>query len=360
MNKKKLNLFFFLFLVLIFSIFFIFRYTEKEFLIEPEIKNQESTQDTNTNISPISGLVCHNWSRRPIAIMLAGDNVARPLSGLSEADLVFEMPVITGEITRLMAVYVCGQPEEIGSLRSARDDFIPLAKSLDAIYAHWGGSHFAYQKLKKKIIDNLDALPNPYNAFYRKPGIQPPHNGFTSMERLINSAKKLGYRLEGKFEGYQHYQISDVRYQMSDKKGVLKINYPYPYNVEYQYNPKTNSYLRWRGNKPEIDRNNNSQIETKNVVIMRARSYQIEGQYNRVEVEGFGEMVIYQNGQEIKGRWQKDKTNQKSPEGMPSASYGASKLYFFDENEQEIKFVPGLIWIEIIEPDKEVKWKIET
>ena len=360
-NKKNLNLILsFLFLILIFSIFLVFKYSQNKFLLAPEIKNQESTQVTNTNISPISGLICDNWSRRPMAVMLAGDNVARPLSGLAEADLVFEMPVITGEITRLMAIFVCGQPKEIGSLRSARHDFITLALAFDAIYVHWGGSHFAYEKLNKKVIDNLDALPNPYNAFYRKSGIQPPHNGFTSMEKLTNSAKKLNYRLEGKFEEYLHENPKGARQggrvvgglesktQIPNKKGILKIEYPYPYNVEYQYNPETNSYLRWRGGKPEIDKNNNQQIEAENVVIMRTKSYQIEGQYNTVEVEGSGQALVYQNGQEIKATWQKDKSNQKS------------KLYFFDENKQEIKFIPGQIWIEVIEPDKEVKWEIGT
>lgn len=333
----------FLFLILIFSIFLVFKYSQNKFLLAPEIKTQESPQVTNTNISPISGLVCDNYSRRPMAVMLAGDNVARPLSGLAEADLVFEMPVITGEITRLMAIFVCGQPKEIGSLRSARHDFITLALAFDAIYVHWGGSHFAYEKLNKKVIDNLDALPNPYNAFYRKSDIQPPHNGFTSMERLTNSAKKLNYRLEGKFEGYPHYQEPGTRNQ---EPGTLKIHYPYPYNVKYEYSPETNSYLRWRGGKPEIDKNNNQQIEAKNVVIMRTKSYQIEGQYNTVEVEGSGQALVYQNGQEIKATWQKDKSNQKS------------KLYFFDKKKEEIQFIPGQIWIEVIEPDKEVKWEI--
>lgn len=348
MNKKNLNLIlFFLFLILIFLISLLrvkygVRYAEKNFLVPPETKIQEPLSVNNVNASPISGLVCDNYSRRPMAVMLAGDNVARPLSGLSEADLIIEMPVITNEITRLMAIFVCGQPKEIGSLRSARHDFITLALAFDAIYAHWGGSRFAYEKLKKKIIDNLDALPNLYNAFYRKSGIPAPHNGFTSMERLVNSATKLGYRMEGEFEGYPHYQELGNRNQ---KLGALKIGYPYPYNVEYQYNPEKNSYLRWRGNRPEIDKNNNSQIEAKNVIVMRAKSYQIEGQYNTVEVEGSGQALVYQNGQEIKAIWRKDKSNPKS------------KLYFLDENKQEIKFVPGQIWIEIIEPTKEVRWE---
>lgn len=125
---------------------------------------------------------------------------------------------------------------------------------------------------------------------------------------------------------------------------TLKIGYPYPYNIEYKYNPETNSYLRWRGGKEEIDKNNKKQVEAKNVAVMRAQSRQIEGDYNDVDVEGEGEAIVYGNGEEVKGKWSKDPANK------------LSKLYFYNEKGEEIKFVPGPIWIEIIEPGKSVEY----
>ncbi|MBU3924750.1 DUF3048 domain-containing protein, partial [Patescibacteria group bacterium] len=104
-------------------------------------------------VTPYGQESCQNSTRRSIAVMLAIDAITRPLSGISEADIVFEMPVITDSITRLMAVFGCIIPTEIGSIRSARHDFIDLAKSVDAIFVHWGGSHFALDKLKTGAID---------------------------------------------------------------------------------------------------------------------------------------------------------------------------------------------------------------
>ena len=172
---------------------------------ENENNEEQNQEEENKNISPISGLECENAARRPMAVMMAGDIEARSLSGLSEADLVVEMPVVTSGITRMMAVYVCGDPETIGSLRSARHDFIPLAMGFDAIFAHWGGSHFALDKLNAGIMDNIDAIVDYYSAYYRQSGIARPHNGFTSAERLFKAAEKFGYRLENNFEGYPHY-----------------------------------------------------------------------------------------------------------------------------------------------------------
>lgn len=299
------------------------------------------TKETPKSKSPLSGLECPDAERRPFAVMLSGDAVVRPLSGLWDADMVFNMPVTTGDITRLMAVYVCGNPKEIGSVRSARHDYIPLARGLDAIYGHWGGSHFALDKLNAKIMDNIDALPNPYNAFYRKPGIEMPHNGFTSMSRLITSAQKLKYRLTNQFSGYLH---GEDKAQIVETK-TLNLGFSGAFAVRYEYDPKTNSYFRWRGGTKEIDKNVSRQVEAKNVVVMFAKVQPLEGQYNEVQVEGQGNARIYQNGIEIIGKWKKNASDQKS------------KLYFYDSEGQEIKFVSGQIWVEIVEVGQKITYE---
>lgn len=139
----------------------------------------------NKNETPrslITELDCPSTEVRPIAVMLASDPEARPLSGISQADMVFEMPVDPTGITRFMAVFQCEKPKEIGSIRSARNDFIPLAASLGTIFAHWGGEHDALEKLDNHILDNIDALKYEGETFYRKAGTRPPHNGFTNMD----------------------------------------------------------------------------------------------------------------------------------------------------------------------------------
>lgn len=307
-------------------------------------KKQEDTAKKD-GISQITGEKCVNYNRRPIAVMLATDAITRPLSGISQADIVIEMPVITGGITRIMAVFGCESPDEIGSVRSARHDYIPLVMGLDAIYAHWGGSHFALDKLDKGIMDNLDAMVNPYESFFRKPGIEMPHDGFTTMDRLLNAAKKLGYRLETKFVGYPH--TTKKLETDSKKQGRLTIGYGGEFKVSYSYNGEENVYRRYRNNLKETDKNNGNQVMASVVITMRAESYMIEPpDYNEVKVEGEGEAKIYQNGEEISGYWKK------------TGTYSDSKLTFLDGNSKEIELAPGKIWIEIVEPTTEVKWEI--
>jgi hypothetical protein len=339
---KKIKIISIIVIILLIAGFLFWKLGNRSVEIGSSAKENKPTNESK--VSPITGLECENYNQRPIAVMLAEDPITRPLSGISTADLVIEMPVITGSITRMMAVYVCEEPKEIGSVRSARHDFIPLAMGIDAIYAHWGGSHYALDKLDVGIMDNIDAMKNPYDAYWQKSGIPMPHNGFTSYSRLLNSAEKLGYRLENNFVGYLHEKPPEIN---NGKSGKLTIGYGGKYKVYYEYNPKTNTYLRWRGGEKEIDKNNNKQAEVSVVAVMRAESRMIEPpDYNDVDVEGQGEAIIYQNGGEIKGYWKKE------------GSYSKSKLYFLDDKGKEIKFTLGKIWIEIVEPNTEIKWEL--
>ena len=343
--RKNVKIYFIIAAVIILGVVLFWQLGDRSVDVKgPGVSEDKETEQGKPN--PITGLKCENYNRRPVAVMLATDLVTRPLSGISQADLVIEMPVVTNIITRLMAVYVCESPEEIGSVRSSRHDYIPLAMGLDAIFAHWGGSHFALDKLDAGIMDNIDAMINPYNAYWQKSGISMPHNGFTSFTRLLNAAEKLGYRLENKFEGYPHLKVQSPKSKVQSPNGRLIIGYPGNFRVYYEYNPDTNSYLRWRGNIKETDKNNGKQVEVSVIAVMRAASRMIElPEYNDVDIEGTGEAIIFQNGEEIRGTWKKE------------GRYQPTKLYFLDEKGKEIKFTPGKIWIEIVEPYNEVKWE---
>ncbi|MBX4190242.1 DUF3048 domain-containing protein [Candidatus Parcubacteria bacterium] len=286
--------------------------------------------------SVISGLPCETLDRRPIAVMLPSDPETRPLSGISQADLVIEMPVTPNGVTRFMAVYQCQTPTEIGSIRSAREDFIPLAAGFQAIYAHWGGEHGALAQLDNHVLDNVNALTYEGSTFYRKAGVKPPHNGFSTIKLILDRAKDLKYDLKKNFSGYLHEDKPAER-NISNIVTLFSIDYPAPYNVSWKYNQQTNVYSRTRGGVSETDKNTGTQITASVVAVMHTTSHVLrEGdQYIVVTVTGQGRAQIYQDGISIDATWKKDPARRDSP------------LKFYDANDNEIKFAPGQIWIEV-------------
>ena len=331
-------------------------------------------------VSPISGLSCENWNRRPVAVMQPSDVQARPAAGFSEADMVIEMPAFTASVTRLMGVYICNIPKEIGAIRSSRHDYISLAKGLDAIFIHWGGSHFALDLLKNNVIDNYDCMTGNYCERWEVSGkMRLEDTGHIKGENVLAMMKDKGYKMEGSFSGYAHQ--GEAPLDQRPKGGHLRVAFKKPYDAEYDYDRETNSYLRTWGEEIDTDRNNEKRIAPKNIAVLFAASSQIttdqdyvgkgltdpwanveeikktgvesiSGRYNNVQIgdswydeSDSGEAFYYFNGKEHRGTWKKDKSRLDS------------KLMFYDEAGQEIKFVPGQIWVEILEPGQALKWE---
>ncbi len=269
---------------------------------------------------------------RPIAVMISSDPEARPLSGIGQADMVFEMPVTPNGITRMMAVFKCSQPAEIGSVRSSRLDYIPIAQGLGVIYAHWGGEHNALNELNSGIIDNVDGLKYEGTTFFRKHTIAAPHNGFTSYALISQFIQDKHYATT--LDTGKDYQFSDTDKSQGNQDPPSV--YDGHMHVDWHYNVASNSYDRIRDGQPEMDHTTHQQVAVKNVIIMKTTQSPMSKDYIRVTTIGSGKATIYQNGQAIVGTWKK--------------ATAEGKLFFLDNNGHEIKFTPSSIWVEIITP----------
>lgn len=301
--------------------------------------------------SLIAGLPCGEaHKRRPLAVMLGSDPIARPISGFAGADLVFEVPVLVNNVTRHLAVYQCGHPTEIGGVRSARHDYLFLAKGLDAVLAHWGGSYHALNRIRLEyatgsipVYESIDALRNPGSAYYRITRLPAPYNGYTTYDRLWEALKGLGYRTYSVFPGYPH--LSDAP-RAQRGAGTLDVGWPGAMRVRYVYNPETNAYQRSWGGARHLDGVDNQPVNPKVLVVMHAeqRFARGPGGYNDVDVEGTGSVEVYQNGQVIQGTWSKSDVHKQDP------------LVFTTALGQPIAFVPGQIWIHVVDGATRVVW----
>lgn len=301
---------------------------------------------TPDQTSPLSGLACANARRRPIGVMLASDPINRPVSGFAFADAVFELPVLVNNVTRLLAVYQCQEPREIGSVRSARHDYLFLATGVDAVIAHWGGSYHALNRirLEGRVYNSLSALGTGQQAFYRKSTLPAPYNGFTSYARLWDALQKAGYRTFTVFKGYPH--VDEAPPGQRGPGGTLDIGWPGAMRVRYVYNPQTNVYERFWGGQRHLDFIDNAPVNPKVLVVAYSQQRLANGPggYNDVDVEGTGKVEVYQNGQVIPGTWSKSEIHKQDP------------LVFRDASGQEIPLVRGQLWVHFVDGRTAVRW----
>ncbi|UUZ92237.1 DUF3048 domain-containing protein [Paenibacillus sp. P25] len=153
--------------------------------------------------APLTGLETPEpVTRRPVMVMVNNHPAARPQSGLSQADLVYEC-LAEGEITRLVAIFQSRSfPDPIGPVRSIRPYFIELGKGFGALQVHAGGSPDGYAQLEREHIPELDEITNAGPSFWRESFRKAPHNLYTNLEKIGAGAERRGRRARGRRSRY--------------------------------------------------------------------------------------------------------------------------------------------------------------
>lgn len=352
-------------------------------VIEPEEKQGDDFV-LPENASPITGVACDNFQKRPIAVMYTGDKGAREyFSNLSLADFVLEMPhrPMHGQ-PRLMGVFQCNTPELVGPMRSGRTDHISVAGSLDAIYVPWGGSSVGKALLQKGVIDHIDCngevAPGGGNACFRREGpMSTLEKASSSIPDLIKIAEQVGYRKEAQTQSFPHQ--ADLPREQRPEYARVRVKFEEPSDVEYYYDPETNAYLRNFHGDPDFDYATGFQYAPKNLITIITKKdawltdtnyaelglqnpwdgideeHQLRdsGQYPNLQlgdpwfdVKFEGEAEFFFNGQHIEGIWKRKK-------GL------ANRFEFYDQSGKEVRFVPGQIWMHILGHARKVSYETE-
>lgn len=271
---------------------------------------------------------------RLYSVMIENSAEAWPLSGLSEARLVFEAPV-EGAIPRFLVIFDDKQEiEEIGPVRSARPYYVEWAYGLQALYAHVGGSPQGLSLIKKLPIRDLNQFFFS-GFFWRSSQRFAPHNVYTSIDEL---AKGFDYREYedpdmGTLFNYQE------EYTPIEGLGQLKsITIPFSpvsgrYDAHWVYNKDQNNFQRYQGSSSQSDKDGADVYASNIVVLLTDISIIDEVGRRDIRTIGDGEGYLFNDGNEYEIRW--EKTSQKS------------ELQLFIEDEEAL-FVPGSTWIEVV------------
>jgi hypothetical protein len=253
------------------------------------------------------------------AVMIDNHIWARPLSGLAEASLVYEVPV-EGGITRFMAFYPADEVvERIGPVRSARPYYLDWAAPLEPLYAHVGGSPAALEELRQPGWRDLNEFWNG-RYYWRDLSRSAPHNTYTSVGLL-------GQAWTNKFADEDREAVSSWAYRAEapvaerpDSVADLVINYSTtPNRATWKYDRERNAYRRYQGNEPHLEEDGSS-IWTKNVIVQYHEVAVIDS-IGRLRIDTLGEGPAYvaTNGQLTAALWQKDtaqdRTRYVTPDG---------------------------------------------
>lgn len=340
-----------------------------------------------TEECPLSGAMYSKeqriwWEKhRPLGVMIENHQEARPQSGISSADVVYEA-VAEGGITRFLSIFYCKDAGKIGPVRSARTYFLDWVSEYGSfpLYVHVGGANcneetgsgcgngrkadalgqiikYGWQGYNDLSQFNVDF---PTFARIEKPNgfeVATEHTMFSNTGLLWKEAEKRG--LTQKDEDGDAWDDSFVKYsfkdevKLSDRPLSQTIDVQFwsnqpNYNVEWQYNKDRNVYLRSNGGKVHIDATTKSQLSPKNLVILfMNESSANDGYDNNVHLlygdRGKGDAMVFQDGKKTVAKWSKKDRE--------------ARTVVTDSKGKEIEFNRGQLWFEIIPIDSDVTVK---
>lgn len=324
------------------------------------------------------------WStRRPLFIMIENHEEARPQSGMSKADVVYEA-VAEGGITRFGTLFYCdavARDNTVGPVRSARTYFLDFASEYGEtpLYVHVGGAHCDSETsegcLNGAKADALGQIgnygweaENDLNQFsigyptfwrdYERIGhtVATEHTMYSTTEKLWALAKKRswtnkdpdGTDWQTNFEPWSFKEE-----EKEDKRGeVNSVEFNFwenkdDYKVKWEYDKTANLYKRLNAGQPHNDLNTDLQIEVKNVVVQFMKeSAANDGYPGNIHLLygtiGEGTALVFQDGQALKAKWVK-KTR-------------TDRTKFYNQAGREITFNPGKVWVEIVPTGTDISY----
>ncbi|OPA73434.1 hypothetical protein BVG16_28605 [Paenibacillus selenitireducens] len=272
---------------------------------ETEVESQPSGY-----IAPLTGLPTDQpVTDRPIAVMINNMAKARPQSGLTHADIVYEV-LAEGGITRLVAIFQSDRFQDaIGPIRSIRPYLIDLGESYHGVLVHAGASNDAYAILQKQRKEHLDEITNAGTYFWRDKSRKAPHNLYSNLEKLREGADKKKYKKDEPLTTYPFAKEDDVPIGTDASKITLNFLLK-NYTVTYDYDTESKLYKRSINGEPHIDLNSKEQLSATNVVVLGAdhRTLDDVGRLS-VDLHKGGEAILFQRGKEIICTWQRTNPN---------------------------------------------------
>jgi Protein of unknown function (DUF3048) N-terminal domain/Protein of unknown function (DUF3048) C-terminal domain len=275
-------------------------------------------------------------AKRPaVALKIENAAAARPLSGLEDAELVYEELVEGGE-TRFVAFFQCGDAEKAGPIRSARliDPAILLPKT--RILGYSGGNKVVLEAVRKAGIVSVDEHSGAgAGALHRvdRDGVAVEHTLYadTAAVRRIGS-KKFDDPPPDDLFSFGELQGG------AKKASSIVLNFGGVSTIEYDW--AHGAWQRTQDGAPFV-MESGDQIAPKNVLVEEhdvkaSELVDVTGtpSIEIVDETGSGRAVLFRDRRAIVGRWKRDSTK--------------DRTVFQTKDGDEMVFAPGAIWIELV------------
>ena len=258
-----------------------------------------------------------NSNTRPYAIVINNSTVAvKVQTGLQQAYIVYEFPV-EGGLTRLMALYKDVPDFTIGTIRSSRHNFLDYAMEYDAIFIHYGWSHYAEDDERELRYDYINGTLGGGPFWRENPAsLATEHTAYTSIGKIKEYVKNKEIRSTTDQGLVLNYDINGVDLSKKDDN-ILANNIAIPsngsINTTYEYDKENKNYKRFVNGNANIDYYTKEQFTAKNIIVQKINTKMASDNYYwDLETVGSGTGYYITEGYAVPITWSKENREAKT------------------------------------------------
>ena len=315
--------------------------------------------------NPLTG---ESWSGfyHPVMVQTDADPNALPHWGVSQADILYELPLHSAGNTRNVALYMSSIPELAGPVRSAR---VPMASLREMWGAAWVFCGIQSDWIQENTLIDVQDFTSVFHPDNKQGGrwIFPFLDGTDAQylelferqrDKMHVAPHNLSIHLPGverlfASEPMMHpFKFTDEPQEKgTDVSGVTissRTQAP-AFVTSYQYNAASGLYTRYREGAPYTDGLNGEVCRFANVVVVHTEVGWYNGNNSRpvVRMLGQGTADIFQSGKWIRGSWVRG--SHMGETDMLSAADQQSRMVFLDESGNEIEMQRGKTAIHVVD-----------
>ncbi len=303
-------------------------------------------------MSPFTGkeLPPETWVKRPkrvIAFKIDNNPIARPQSGLQEADAVHEI-LVEGGMTRFLAFFYDNTSKYLGPIRSARPTDPTMVRPYGGTLVVSGATAGLIPSIRDLGVPVLEEQSSP--AMFRISSRNAPHNLYGDTELVRQNIEDRGFYFLQPGPGplypfglnqnnwingadkitVKYSEFTTVIWKLDGEKYSRFIIDKYTENKE----AVAHNFISQDGNYTDI-------LQTETIVVLQGPLYKDPATtLPSVLTVGVGNAYIFNNDMYIEGTWRRGDINE--------------PFVLTDTNGNDIQVPPSTQWVHILPNEGEV------
>ena len=221
------------------------------------------------------------WSGQVVGVMVNNIRPAMPQSGLSQADIIYEMEEEGGATRNFVLFSDISQVGNIGSVRSTRTYFVSVAAAYDAYLVHCGGSFHSdngrYDANGNRLSNwkHINEGSNLYSKYFFRDKDR-YNKGYAWEHTLYTTGKLLSEALKDEVQ-------SDLKVGVTFKDEVIlpdgkdateiTVKFKAGKTTSFTYDPETGLYARSQYGSETVDAATNEVVKVKNVITLYTKQW---------------------------------------------------------------------------------------